>query len=121
MSEVLGGGVVEALDDDEQLGLIFQGVLDLLEYKDAVQVDKVPLEVRPLVDELYHVLYDAFHLQELVDKVADVRVRLQHADPQVELLEHRDDIPELGNDRGSTILGVLELELSALHLLLEPI
>jgi hypothetical protein len=46
----------------EELRLLSKSNLDFFQHEDAIEIDKVPLELRPFTEELNHSLNDSFDL-----------------------------------------------------------
>lgn len=66
--------VVQSLNLHERFCMCDELFRYFLKHKYAIQVDEIPLEYSPLIDELYHILYDFLNFKQLLVKVSDVRI-----------------------------------------------
>jgi hypothetical protein len=90
-----------------------------LQHKYTIQVDEVPLERSPLVDELQHVFDDFLNFKQFVVKVPDVRIGFQNAHSQREFFKHADELRQLGHDDCLAIRLDLQFEFDRSHFLVE--
>lgn len=90
--ERLRGCVVQYLNLHERFGICDKLFCYFLKHEYAIQVDEIPLEYGPLIDELHHKFNDFLDFEQLLVKVSDVRICFQNAHSQEEFFKHVDEL-----------------------------
>jgi hypothetical protein len=63
---------------------------DFIKAENTCQVNEVPLEAGPLLEDLVDTLDDLLVFYELVKEVLDMRITLQHSNSELEFFEESD-------------------------------